>query len=82
MTVAYVIEDNVPLPKGHNNGGRPSGPQTELGRALLALQPGQSIALPTYEEFRRANAHAWRNTDRRFATRKIAGQGWRVWRVA
>lgn len=79
--MTYVIEDGVPLPEGHNNGGRSSGPQTALGRALHALKPGQSIALPTHEEFRRATSFAWRNADRRFAMRKVPGRGWRVWRT-
>lgn len=76
----YTIEDGVPLPPS-DKGGNWTGPKTEVNRVLETLDLQQSVLIDDYRDFKSAGAFAGRHRAKRFAIRKIAGQGWRVWRV-
>lgn len=78
--MSYVIEEGIPLPVT-NRGGNFVGPQSEWTKTLNSLEVGQSVLTPEYKEFKAADAFAFRQKVKRFAIRKVAGQGWRVWRA-
>jgi hypothetical protein len=79
----YTIEDNIPLPASamaHNQ----RKPKTPIRLALEALNEGQSLLFTESTEWAKARSIMTHLSPggRKFATRKLAGQGWRVWRVA
>lgn len=80
----YTIEEGIPLPTAANEwfGGRPRGPQTPLTQTLDRLQPGQSLLMTEAKEMKAAEQFKFRRPERKFAFRKVPGEGWRVWRVA
>lgn len=78
--MSYVIEENVPLPAARQRGNS-VGPQTEWTRLVNSLLPGQSVLTPLHNEFKAAEQLIMRNRPRKYAIRKIAGEGWRVWRI-
>lgn len=80
--MSYVIENDIPLPKAKKgSGGNFVGPQSEWTKALYALEPGQSVLTPFYNEFKSAEQVILRQRPKKFAIRKVDGQGWRVWRI-
>lgn len=79
---AYVIETGIPLPKPRNGTGKNFiGPQSEWTRTVAALAVGQSVLTPIYSEFKSAEQLIQRMRPNKYAIRKVAGQGWRVWRI-
>lgn len=79
---AYVIESGIPLPRPRNGTGKNfTGPQTDWTRAVAALEPGQSVLTPLYNEYKAADQFIQRQRPRKYAIRKVSGQGWRVWRI-
>jgi hypothetical protein len=76
----YTIEDGIPLPET-NRGASHHGPRTELTKAISLLEVGQSVLAGGWKEYKSADAYVARHRDRRFAIRKIGGQGWRIWRT-
>lgn len=82
--MSYVIEDGVALPddsRGWGKGGRDRGCKTLWTQTLDALTPGQSVLTGEYRDYQTAEKFKPRRPERKFAIRKIAGQGWRVWRT-
>jgi hypothetical protein len=81
--VSYVIDDNIPVPPSDSRGrgGSPRNPQTEWTRMLDVLAPGQSMLTEEYREAKAADQFKVRRPEKKFTVRKIAGQGWRVWRL-
>jgi hypothetical protein len=78
----YVIETGIPLPPPMRaGGGNNVGPKTEWTMVLARLEPGQSVLTADHGEFKTADAFVSRQRPKRFAIRKINGQGWRVWRL-
>jgi len=78
--MAYVIEDDVPIPNGYKT--RMASPETE---AVRALKPGQSVVLPTeagrkstYYEFTRSKRMG---KPKYFITRRVDNEHVRVWRI-
>lgn len=78
--MSYVIEDNVPMP-ATKRGGNFTGPQSDWTKAVAKLEPGQSVLTPLHNEFKAAEQLILRMRPNRYAIRKIASQGWRVWRL-
>ena len=78
--MSYVIEDGIPLPIV-TKGGNFFGPQSEWTKAIARLEPGQSVLTTEHREYKAADAFIARQRPKRYAIRKIAGQGWRVWRT-
>jgi hypothetical protein len=78
----YVIESGIPIPTSRGINPSPTGPRTEWTRALSALEVGQSVFTGDRKEYKAAEQFAIRSRPKQFALRKIAGQGWRVWRTA
>lgn len=76
----YTIEEGIPLPPTRK-GGNYTGPKTELTRLVDSLEPQQSLLITDYKDYKTADAYAGRHRAKRYAIRKIAGQGWRVWRI-
>ena len=77
--MSYVIEDNIPAPPVIERGRRSKSP---IRAALEALEPGQSFLMQTAEEYGRARSAVAHIIDGQFVSRKIPGEGWRLWRVA
>lgn len=72
--VSYVIERGTPVPtKGR--------PKTPIRIALDDMEIGDSVLFPTSGEFMKANSMLVLLRPKKFRTRKIPGEGWRVWRV-
>ena len=79
---AYVIEDNIPLPKATRSpGGNFSGPKTDWTRTIWSLEVGQSVLTPLHSDFKTAEQAVRRLYPKKYAIRKVSGQGWRVWRM-
>lgn len=78
--MSYVIEEGIPLPPTRK-GGNWTGPKTEVSRLLEIMEVNQSVLIPEHKEYKIADSYSARHRSKRFAFRKIAGQGWRVWRV-
>lgn len=79
--MSYVIESGIPVPKSRKGGGRPPGLESEVVTALLGLEPGQSILFDDYNKYRIACRRVCGMVARTYVTRKVDGQGWRVWRT-
>ena len=80
---SYVIESGIPIPAcKQDNQSRPSGPKSELAKVLLSLEVGQSFGIDEERDYTRVRAYLHRYKSRRFVTRKLPREGWRVWRVA
>lgn len=81
--MSYVIEEGIPMPEcpSKGNGGAHRGPKKPWGMALDSLQPGQSTLTTEWSDVRAAEQFRLYRPERRYAVRKIAGQGWRVWRT-
>lgn len=77
--MSYIIEDGIPMPEKIT---RTIPPKSELRVTLEALKPGQSVLLDKPEDYDRARSAASYIGGRQFVCRKVAGQGWRVWRAA
>ena len=77
----YRIEDGIPVPSPKTGGGCPPGPRTDLTKALWALTPSQSFLVETFEEYKRCLSYFARMPEKRFVTRKVDRQGWRIWRL-
>lgn len=78
----YTVEEGVPIPASDKVHLRQGQEKSPLRQTLEGLAPGQSVLLDSHDDYRKAMAvttHAW---ERKFATRKVIGQGWRVWRVS
>lgn len=67
---AWEIERDVPIP--------PRFPLTEIARRM---KPSESVLFDKHDEAQ-VFARALRSLGGKTTTKKIAGQGWRVWRVA
>lgn len=82
--MSYVIETGVPLPQCVNKGtgGGPRGPRKPWTQTLDAMEPGQSTLTTEYSDVRTAEQFRYYRPERKYATRKVPGLGWRVWRVA
>jgi hypothetical protein len=82
--MSYVIEDNIPLPECQNKGmgGSPRGPRKPWTKTLDTLKPGQSTFTTEYSDLNALAQFKLYRPERVYATRKVPGQGWRVWRVA
>lgn len=78
--MSYVIENDIPLPPTRR-GGNFVGPQTDWTKTLAVLLPGQSVLTPLHHELKTAEQFVIRQRPKKFAIRKVHGQGWRVWRV-
>lgn len=78
--MSYVIEDGIELPPTKQTGAPRQLPRTELGRAILALEAGQSVRLPEVSDYKAAEQFAARQRPKRFAIRKF-NYGWRIWRI-
>lgn len=48
---------------------------------MLALEPGQSFAMDTEEEYIRARGTVHKLKPRKFSVRKVPFEGWRIWRL-
>lgn len=81
--MSYVIEEGVPLPAcpSRGNGGGPRGTQKPWTQTLDALKPGQSTLTTEHTDVKAAEQFRIRRPERTYTIRKIAGQGWRVWRM-
>jgi hypothetical protein len=81
--VSYTIEDGIPIPTGGSGGkgGARRNPRNPLTIALDSLQPGQSVLTTDIADREAADRFRHWRPERKYVTRKIAGQGWRVWRV-
>jgi hypothetical protein len=79
----YTIEDDIPLPPcdSRGRGGSPRKPQTQWTQMLDVLAPGQSMLTGDHREAKAADQFKVRRPEKKFTIRKIAGQGWRVWRL-
>jgi hypothetical protein len=79
----YTIETGIPLPESDSRGlgGAARKPQTEWTKTLDQLQPGQSTLTPEIKDWKSAQQFKVRRPERKYAIRKVAGQGWRVWRT-
>jgi hypothetical protein len=78
--VSYVIEEGIPLPQT-SKGGNYVGPKTEVTRVIEELEPMQSVLLTEHKDYKAADAYAGRHRLKRYAIRKVAGEGWRIWRI-
>lgn len=80
----YTIEDGIPIPEcpSKGNGGDVRGPKKPWTQTLDALAPGQSTLTTQYADIRAAEQFRYYRPERKFATRKVPGLGWRVWRTA
>jgi hypothetical protein len=74
----YTIEEGIPVPEKIS---RAIPPKSAVRLTMEALQPGQSFLIDQAVEYDRARAAATAIPDGSYVTRKIPGQGWRVWRV-
>lgn len=74
----YVIEDGVPPPPAMRRTGIQ---KTALRIVMESMRPGQSLLLDTPEENALARSAASHIGAGRFRSRKVAGKGWRVWRM-
>jgi hypothetical protein len=78
----YTIEQGIPIPpKAHGHDGRPRGPRNPLTQTLEVLEPGQSVLMTEEREYKAAEQFKVRRPERKFAIRKVAREGWRIWRV-
>ena len=70
------IEKDVPIPKPGIK-----GPRTEAARLLAVMEPNDSVMTDkestAQSMYRCGLVRGWK-----MATRKISGEGWRVWRLA
>lgn len=76
--MSYVIESHIPAPEPMERGKRAP---TAVRAAMESLKPGQSFLMLTVEEYDRARSASC-YLGGRFVTRKIPGEGWRLWRIA
>ncbi len=76
----YAIETGVPIPAFRPTDSRP-GPRTDLTQALAALEVAQSVLVEDTREHKAAMNYIERAKPRRFTVRKVAHEGWRIWRI-
>lgn len=80
--MSYVIEHGIPIPPSRQDGQhRPTGPRSEIAKAIEAMEVGHSFAIESEREYMRARARLARFKPRRFITRKLPHEGWRIWRI-
>lgn len=79
----YAITYEVPIPKQRSRraDARHREPDSELSKALLALEVGGSFEVLKFREYvaLRNRFHAFK--PRKFCMREQDAGGWRVWRV-
>jgi hypothetical protein len=75
----YTIETGIPAPEQLY---RRSPPKSPIRTALEQLELGQSFLMDTPDEYERARSMCCNLGERKFIGRKVAGQGWRMWRIA
>jgi hypothetical protein len=75
----YTIEEGIPVPEKLKRAVPPKSP---IRLALECLEPGQSFLMQTADEYDRARSAASYLPDRQFVSRKVAGEGWRMWRAS
>lgn len=80
--MSYVIETGVPLPARQRGIASARGARTEWTATLEALDVGQSVLTPDSREYNSAQQFIMKSRPKQFATRKVPGKGWRIWRTA
>lgn len=80
--MSYVIERDIPIPptaRRPNNCKR--GARSVMGAALESMKTGQSFLIESLDEYNRARSLFCGLKPRRFVSRKVPHEGWRIWRV-
>jgi hypothetical protein len=83
--VSYVIEHGIPIPptnRGHKRRGALGYYTSRLSVVLTEMGVGGSFLVTTEKERAAVSGRLYRLLPRKYVVRKIAGEGWRVWRVA
>lgn len=78
----YPIELDIPIPPTRYASVRAGRPREPVRLFLESMPVGGSFLTPHFEEYRKAANTLTHLFPRCYTTRKIAGEGWRIWRVA
>lgn len=76
MICGFVVQNDVPLPEP-----RTRSPRTPLGTVMQSLQVGESFMVGSAHELELVRGRITSLRPKKFATRKVEHQGWRIWRT-
>lgn len=79
----FVIRNDVPIPPptGHMRHG-PRKVTSRISEVMLTMQVGGSFLVTDPDDYDRVRKRMGRFEPRMYTTRKVPGEGWRVWRIA
>lgn len=75
MICGFAIERGIPIPIDRQF------QRSDVVAAMRGLEVGQSFVVSTHEGYTAVRARWTDLRPKRFAMRKIGGEGWRLWRL-